>query len=306
MRFGAPALMPASLVPSNMPTSSDQLLQMVLNFSYGHVVRQLTDSGFHLVELTSDLPIFLPHVASEASIAHLGRIAAAEGVTYTVHLPLWSVEPSTPLEAVRHASTQATIQAIRTFEPLRPERYVYHATGLLAAEFYRMGLPDTASHLIMRRFVDHARRSLDEILTQTGIESSRLAIETITFPFEMTVDLAEEMGLSLCFDTGHVLAGFSGPVEFFAALERALPLLGEIHLHDAPSQGPEHIMRFGEDHRVLGQGDLDLGRLLDTLATASWQGPIIIELPNMDDALRSLDVIRMVRPQYAEAVRAVA
>lgn len=303
MRFGAPALMPASLVPSRLSASPEQLFQMVMNFNYGSVVQQLVDRDFRLVELSSDLAIFLPHVLSKDSIGALRRLAQYEDVRYTVHLPLWSVDPATPLESIRKASTQATIEAIRSFEPLWPERYVYHATGALATDLYIKDLPDTARALIMRQFVEYARRSVEEILSETGIERQRLAIENITFPFDLTVDLAEELGVSVCFDTGHALAGLSGPLDFFAALERALPLLGEIHLHDSLAQGPDHIMQHGQDHRRLGLGDLDTGRLLDTLHAADWDGPIIIELPDAEEARLSLDLIEEIRPQYAGAVR---
>jgi sugar phosphate isomerase/epimerase len=306
MRFGAPALMPASLVSNSSSASPEQLLQMVMKFNYRSMVESLVERGIRLVELASDLPVFLPQVASPSSIADLRQIAEQESITYTVHLPLWSVEPATPLDAVRKASALATVQAIQTFEPLCPERYVYHATGPLAAEFYTRNLPEPARSLIMYQFMDYARRSIEEILTQTQIDSRRLAIETITFPFEMTVRLAMEMGVSLCFDTGHVLAGFSGPVEFFAALEDAMPILGEVHLHDSLAQGPEHIMRHGEDHRALGEGDLDLARLLNTLEQAGWTGPIVIELPQVEEVEQSLEVIRQLRPEHMGILEAAS
>jgi hypothetical protein len=69
----------------------------------------------------------------------------------------------------------------------------------------------------------------------------------------MTLELAEELDCSMCFDTGHVLVGFSGPVDFFEALERCLPRLGEIHLHDGPWQGPELKIGYGKDHQPLAK-----------------------------------------------------
>jgi sugar phosphate isomerase/epimerase len=123
-----------------------------------------------------------------------------------------------------------------------------------------------------------------------------LAIETVEFPFDLTLALAEELDLSLCLDTGHVLVGFSGPVDLFEALERCLPRLGEIHLHDGPWQGPEREIRYGLDHAPLGAGDLDVGRLLDRLAEAGFTGPIIFEL-TVEEALASLEVIRALRPE---------
>ncbi len=66
-------------------------------------------------------------------------------------------------------------------------------------------------------------------------------------------------------------------------------------MHDAPWQGPQHNLGYGKDHQRLGQGDLDVGRFLDRLAAACWDGPIIFEL-NIENALASLEVVRSLRP----------
>jgi len=163
------------------------------------------------------------------------------------------------------------------------------------AEFYRMRLPDLARSLILKQFQNGARESLKTILAETGIRTRQLAIETIEFPFDLTLELAEELDLSICFDTGHVLVGFSGPVDLFDALERCLPRLGEVHLHDGPWQGPERRIGYGNDHQPLGKGDLDVARFLDRLLTAGFHGPLVFEL-QVEEALASLDVIRSVRP----------
>jgi sugar phosphate isomerase/epimerase len=217
------------------------------------------------------------------------------GLSYTVHLPLWSVEPSTPLTPVRQGSAQAVIDIVKATQPLDPEVYVMHATGPLAAEFYRMRLPETARGLLLKLFQQNAGESIRSLLSETGVPSRRIAIETIEFPFELTLELAEAFDLSLCMDTGHILAGFSGPIGFFDALGACLPRLAEIHLHDAPWQGPEMTLGYGKDHQQLGQGDLDVALLLDRLAEARFNGPLIMEL-TVSEALASLELIRRVRP----------
>jgi sugar phosphate isomerase/epimerase len=84
-------------------------------------------------------------------------------------------------------------------------------------------------------------------------------------------------------------------VELFPALEQVLPRLGEIHLHDAPWQGPQMKIGYGLDHQALGKGDLDVSRLLDRLAQAGYDGPIIFEL-TVAEAQASLAAIRRLRP----------
>jgi sugar phosphate isomerase/epimerase len=58
---------------------------------------------------------------------------------------------------------------------------------------------------------------------------------------------------------------------------------------------PEGMRGYGEDHKPLGHGDLDLGRLLDRLATANFNGPLVFEL-NTDEALESLKIVKLIRP----------
>ena len=218
------------------------------------------------------------------------------GLTYTLHLPLWSVETSTPLSPVRKGSVDAVVQAIRMTTPLEPEVYVLHATGALAAEFYNMKISEMARMLILRQFQNRARESIKSILAETGLPSRKLAIETIEFPLDMTLELAEELNLSVCLDTGHVLAGFPGWFDFFEVVEKFLPRLAEVHLHDSKKM-PEGVRGYGEDHKPLGHGDLDLGRFLDRLAAANFDGPLVFEL-NIDEALESLKIVKSIRPDY--------
>jgi sugar phosphate isomerase/epimerase len=286
MQLGA--LIPSGLRPEGFAAH-------VTGFDHAALASRLHSYGFNPIELGGDLVLFMPHTFAASAIERLAALKEETGITYTVHLPLWSVEPSTPLVPVREGSLRALVDIIRATAPLQPEVYVLHATGTLAAEFYQMRLPDVGKALILRLFQNNARQSLQTILAEAGIPSRRLAIETIEFPFDLTLELAEELDLSICLDTGHVLVGFSGPIGLFEALERCLPRLGEVHLHDAPWQGPQRQIGYGKDHRPLGTGDLDIERLLGRLAEAGFSGPIILEL-TVEEALASLGVIRAMCP----------
>lgn len=294
MRFGIMSMQSGALFPTDL--SAQETLAHVGQFDHAGLARELWEQGFDPIELGGDLILFLPHTFAKPAIERLLQLKEEVGLTYTVHLPLWSVEPSTPLEPVRQGSTRALIDAIHAVEPLQPEVHVLHATGPLAAEFTRMDLPDMARAFALSQFQNQARRSLQEILDATGLPSRQLAIETIEFPFDMTLELAETLDLSMCLDTGHVLCGFSGPVDLFDALEQMLPRLAEIHLHDAPAWHPGQPLVYGKDHQALGTGDLDLGRLLDRLMDANYQGPVILE-QTVDRALISRETIRQLRPE---------
>ena len=133
MRFGIMAMQIDRLVPAQLPP--DQVLTHLARFDHAELVRGLAEKGFNPVELGGDLGLFLPPAYSPEAVARLAALKAELGLSYTVHLPLWSVEPSTLLQAVRLGSVQALVDSIRAVQPLEPEVYVLHATGALAAEF---------------------------------------------------------------------------------------------------------------------------------------------------------------------------
>jgi sugar phosphate isomerase/epimerase len=293
MRFGIMAMQLEALIPAGLP--AEQLMASLASFDHAGLARGLADKGFNPVELGGDLGMFMPNVYGSAAIEKLAALKAA-GLGFTLHLPLWSVEPSTPLTPVRAGSVAALVEAIRATQPIEPEVCVLHATGALAAEFYNMKIPELARGLILGQFQNGARASIRTLLAETGLPSRRLAIETVEFPLDLTLELAEEFDTSICLDTGHVLAGFPGWFDFFEVLEKLLPRLAEVHLHDCRRM-PVGVRGYGEDHKPLGTGDLELGRFLDRLNEARFKGALIFEL-KVDEALESLKVVRSVRPQY--------
>jgi sugar phosphate isomerase/epimerase len=279
-----------------LPTGGD-LLAHISKLTHAGLVRSLADEGFNLIELGGDLLLFFPHFFTPPAIEELARLKQERGLAFTVHLPLWSVEPSTPLQPVREGSVRALVEVAKAVQSLEPEAYVMHATGPLAAEFYQMRLPDAGKSVLLRQFQNGARHSIETVLKETGIPSRKLAIETIEFPFDLTMELAEEFDLGVCLDVGHILVGFSGPINLPEAFERIRPRLAEVHLHDGPWQGPERKLGYGKDHQALGRGDLDLPFLLNSLQAAQYSGPIIFEL-TLPEALESLKVIEAVAPNH--------
>lgn len=291
MRFGIMSMQLESLIPAGVP--AEQVMANIMGFDHAALAKSLFEQGFNPIELSGDLEMFLPHAYNEAAIERL-KALKTEGVTYTVHLPLWSVEPSTPLTPVRRGSVEALIESVRATLPLDPEVYVLHATGALAAEFYNMKSTEMARAIILRQFQSGARESIRSLLAETGLPSRKLAIETIEFPLDLTLELAEELDLSMCLDTGHVLAGFPGWFDLFEVVDRLLPRLAEVHIHDSKKM-PEGQRGYGEDHKPLGTRDLELGRFLDRLAAANYPGPLVFEL-TVAEALDSLQVIQSICP----------
>lgn len=295
MRYGIMAIQPENMMQPG--ASTRELVANFLRFDHSQLVREVSKHGFNLVELSGDLGMLHPPAFAEAAIEKLAKVKDRLGLSYTVHLPFHSVDLSTPLNEVREASAHTIVEAIRITSPLEPEVYVCHATAGLAAEFHEMNISEKARPHLLGNFKSKALASIDTILTETRLPSRQFAVENISFPFDLTLDIAEEFDLGFCLDVGHLLAGYSGPFDLFDALEACLPRLAEVHLHDSPWQGPNYIVQKGKDHQPLGTGDLDVGRLLDRLELAGWDGPIIFEL-RIDEALKSLEVIRRVEQTH--------
>ncbi len=289
MRFGIMTMQLNALIPSAQ--TAQQALAQISTFDFSSLVQQLASHGFNPIELGGDLVMFIPHAFAPPSIEKLGALKKQLGIEYTVHLPLWSVEPSTPLVPVRQGSLRAVIEMIRATQPLDPAAYVLHPYGALASEFYRMKLPESARALLLQIFQNNARESVKTILAETGIASRKLAVETIEFPLEHLLALANEFDTSICFDTGHVLAGFAGDIDFWNALEKCLPRVSHVHLHDCPAYARTRELGYGKDHQPLGKGDLDVARFLKRLQEANFAGTIVFEL-TVAEALASMQVVK--------------
>jgi sugar phosphate isomerase/epimerase len=295
LNFGIEMLQASLLIEMAMPTLAQQKgggQPALPSVDTATLVERIADLGFSLIELNTDLNVFFPGSFGLPTIRRLKALKESQGLSYTVHLPLWSVEPSTPVQWVREGSVEALVDAVLRLSPLEPEAYVLHATGALASEFSTMTtIPDEARPLVTGMFQRHAAHSVEELLHRTKLPSRAIAVENIEFPFDLTLALAEELDLSLCFDTGHVLAKYSGPISFEEALQRSLPRLAEVHLHDGyylPQ--PDGTFRR-DDHLPLGEGNLPLDFLLDTLKEAGFEGPVIFEL-TIEEAKASLDYLR--------------
>lgn len=297
LRFGIELMQPDLLMEEALgptgPSAEIQATELWLDVACA--VERLADLGFYLIELNPDLRVFFPQCLNLPSIERLRAAKESRGLSYTLHLPLWSVEPSTPVQSVRRGSVHALVDGVLRMAPLEPEVYVLHATGALAAEFGRMTALEPVRPLVMCLFQEQARCSVKRLLDCTGLPSRLLAVENVEFPLELTLKLAEEFDLSVCLDTGHVLAGYSGNATLEEALERAFPRLAEVHLHDAYRRpAPDGSVRV-VDHLPLGQGDLAVDSFLNQLDGAGFTGPVIFEL-TVEQAHASLEVIRACCP----------
>ena len=266
-------------------------------FDFPQICMAAVKGGFHSLELTLDMGYVLPGSLNEEVMEKFLEMKEEEEITYSVHLPLWSIEPSSPNEYIRKASVKSLIHSIQVAEILEPECYVLHSTGALAAEFTRLDLPEHYKDLVGRYILSHTAKSIEEILSKTGIPPRKLALENVEFPFRLTRGIVDQFTLSICFDTGHLLAGYSGEYSVMGFLKKHWDRIVEIHLHDG-----FHREKNGKvvrsDHLPLGSGDLPVSELMGCLDKKEFKGPVVFEL-GFDEAKHSLEVIREQCPGIA-------
>ena len=293
MRFGITALDWSTVMSQLFSKGSLDFSQ----FDFAEIMRITHNQGFSLMELTLDIGYVLPGALSENQIARLLAVKEELDLTYTAHLPLWSIEPSSPNEFIREASVDCLVDAIKIVRSLDPEVYVMHNAGWLGAEFGEFDVTPQYKPYLFEVLGGLAEQSIKELLQHTGLPPRKIALESIEFPFEYTWRLAERLDTTICLDTGHVLSGQSGSTDLLDFVDRYHSRLSEVHLHDGAVR-PVEGKRFPYfDHKVLGKGDMPIAKFLTALDECGFEGPVIFEL-NREDALESLKVIRKLLPDF--------
>jgi len=255
------------------------------------IVKRCIKEGFRVIELGLDLGYVIPGSINAKAVEELVKIKKSEGISYTVHLPLWSVEPASPNEFIRKASVEVLSDAVKLCEPLQPEAYVVHATGALAAEFSRLEIGEIYKDFIASQMTGLTEQSIKELISSTNLKPKKLAVETVEFPFNYMKRLIDKYDVSVCCDTGHILAGYPGNYTVMGFLEEFFDRIIDIHFHDGYRIDREKGVRIQRDHLPLGEGKLPVTDFLDFLKHHEYSHPIVFEL-TLPQALQSLKVIR--------------
>ena len=301
MRFG---IQPLRFVDVMSLITGERLVDFS-KFNFPQICMTAVKGGFHFIELTLDIGYVLPSSLNEGVIQKFVEMKKEEEIAYSVHLPLWSIEPSSPNEYIRKASVKSLIHSIEIAKILEPECYVLHSTGALAAEFTgaslsafaRLDLPKHYKELVDRYMLAHSAKSIEEILSKTGIPPCKLAVENVEFPFKLTRETVDQFDLSICFDTGHLLAGYSGEHSVVGFLKKHWDRIVEIHLHDGFHREKNgNVIR--RDHLPIGSGDLPVSEFMGYLDKKGFKGPVVFELA-FHEAKHSLETIRDKCPRIA-------
>jgi len=166
-----------------------------------------------LLFFESSRPDSLP---APAVIDDLSRLSKNLDLKYNVHLPT-DVSISHPERDRQHQAVKAIKEVLMRVSPLSPTTCTLH-----------IDYTETSfSAKAVSAWHDRVRPNLAKIL-ETGLENSRISIETLDYPFEIIEDVVEEFGLSICLDFGHlILYGY----DIDAAFKKYSHKTSIIHLH---------------------------------------------------------------------------
>lgn len=263
--------------------------------SYPKQVLEAATQGFQHIELVLNTHYFFPdpnQLFSKECIQALLELKEQFKLTYSVHLPFWSVDPSSHIDEIRNATVETMACLIENVIELDPITYVLHATGEFAAEANKMKLPPEQKEFLIKFFANNSRNFVKQLvknLSELGVSSKKLALESVKFPFKFSIEMAEEFDTSLCIDVGHILAGYTTDVNIKEAFQLSKDRISEIHIHDVVKRMDDGKL-FIKDHMPLGSGILDTKEVFGLLKEAKFCGPLVLEL-KFEDAVSSKKLI---------------
>jgi len=217
-------------------------------------------------------------IPDDHQINRLIDLSLAHRVGFNIHLPI-DISLGDESEKVRAIGVAVVKRVIQRTLRLNPSVYVLHldfinppASPLRKGEkrgvVQEKDIDDWKQHLI---------RSLKEIL-DGGIDSKRIAIETLGYPFEWIEDIVNQFGLSICLDIGHILINGYDLDHYFKAY---LPETSILHLHGVHN-GSDHL-----SIETLSGPDLNL--VLSSLR--QYHGIVSIEVFSTNELKSSLSVL---------------
>jgi len=207
------------------------------------------------------------NLPDEELIRRLNTLSTDTGVQFNVHLPI-DIYLGDQREAVRSQGLDVVKRFMERTLPLSPSTYTLHFS--LKDE---KGQDPSDLALWKSQLMQSG-----EVILRSGIEPSRISVETLGYPYEWIEDIVRNFGFSVCLDIGHLL--LKG-LDLKGHLERYLSQTSIIHLHG---------VKDGIDH--LGINNLN-GETLEIIFSSllHFRGILSIEVFTFDDLRNSLQVL---------------
>lgn len=214
-------------------------------------------------------------------IDELNALAAAHGLTYTVHLPLdLRLGAGGDEDHVSLAKARKVIECTRA---LKPWAYLLHLDG---KEFISpLPLGEGVASLLgmrdkLRKWQTNAVRALELAAAWAG-DPALLAVENLEhYPLDFILPVLERAPVSRCVDIGHLWLDGHDPLPHLRA---ALPRTRVVHLHGLKER----------DHKSLAHMSPErLDPVIECLLTENYSGVLTLEVFGEDDFHSSLAALQ--------------
>lgn len=203
------------------------------------------------------------NLLSETDIEELRCVAEKTDLSYNVHLPT-DISLTDDDPAAREYAAQKLHQVMSLTSCLSPSTFTLHLP-------YKEASRDKAA---VRHWQEKAADGVSRLMA-FGVNSRKISVETLRYPFEWTENIIEKFDLSVCMDIGHLFKyGFDAESVFGRYLSR----ISIIHLHG---------VRDGKDHIALDNLSSEHGRIVRDILK-KFKGFVSLEIFSYQDLLRSL------------------
>ena len=257
------------------------LAKALLNPSTGNILLPLVEKcvreGARHIEITGEIftlatPDLLDLLDREIREV-LSRYKEENGITFSLHLPaMGGLDVSSSVEDIRKTTINTFRELERITRPLEPESYVLHVAGMIL-EAANSVVTGNATSNLRKLLINNALHCVKEITD--FLDPKRVCIENLPYYSMDFLDrFVDELDLSVCLDIGHLTLRGETLEDF---LRKFKVRVREVHLHDVKNvrYGPNVLTQV--DHHALGDGNLDMERIIHTLHTFGFSGALVLE-----------------------------
>ena len=208
------------------------------------------------------------NLPDECALRQMADLAAANHLTYTVHLPL-DIDLGA-VDTVDHPSLRKAVRVVELMRTVAPHAFVLHLEG-------KDVLRGRVEPEVWR---DRTVAAL-EILGRKAGGSEYLAVENLEgYPLGFLDPVLEQIGVSCCVDVGHLWLDEHDAVAF---LRQHLHRTRVIHLHGIGTRDHQSVAHVPVDH---------LSAFLATLEEFSYTDVVTLEVFDRDDLNSSLRALQ--------------
>lgn len=202
---------------------------------------------------------------SDGQLAELKELGVRHGVTWTLHAPIYSVNPVAADSGKRLSSKDVLHRAMDIAEYLNCKYVVLHA-GMEVGPTDGDGALSRCASFLTDVLSERERSSSLVLALENVPPKDKLHGVSVTF-VRTVVERVGDPRMRILFDAGH--AHVLGPDACLKGLQQCLPYLVSMHLNDNRGDYDSHL--------AIGMGTIPYPRLIQMVHSYGYQGSWVLE-----------------------------